>query len=392
MRQAGRVMPLYAVIKAMYFTVYAVMFAYASAYLLDRGFRSGQIGLLLAAANVLAVIGQQGLATFVRRTGARLCRCMAALFALVSALSAALLWLPLRGAAFAVVLTAAFAIESALQPAVNSLYRGYEDMGVRMRFSLARGCGSLAYSAVSFGAGQLLRQMTPGLLPVLYFVPSVVLTGCLLLFDAPNVRVEASDEAGAHGPLARRYPYFCVFLVGVALLSVAHVFTETFLLQLLQRVGGTSASLGTAVGISAIMELPAMALYPVFARRAGNARLLLFSGWMWAAKWLAIALAPTPGLVCAASALQFFGYALYVPASVCFIADVLPASEFLRGQALAGSAFTAGNLIASLIGGQLIDRLGMTAAAMAIQLFSLAGALCFTAGVLRSERRGRPAE
>ena len=135
-----------------------------------------------------------------------------------------------------------------------------------------------------------------------------------------------------------------------------------------------------------------MALYPLFARRAGNARLLLFSGWMWAAKWLAIALAPTPGLVCAASALQFFGYALYVPASVRFIADVLPASEFLRGQALAGSAFTAGNLIASLIGGQLIDRLGVTAAAMVIQLFSLAGVLCFTAGVLRSVRRGRPAK
>ena len=130
--------------------------------------------------------------------------------------------------------------------------------------------------------------------------------------------------------------------------------------------------------------MPAMFLYRRFADKAGNRRLLIFAGWMWAAKNFLIMLAPTTYLIFAAELLQFVGYAIYIPAGVRYIAHTLPESEFLKGQSLVVSAFTAGCLIAGFVGGPMIDLFGLRATFWGVQLFSVAGVILFTCAMLKS--------
>ena len=127
-----------------------------------------------------------------------------------------------------------------------------------------------------------------------------------------------------------------------------------------------------------------MILYRRFADKVGNRRLLAFAGWMWALKNFLIMLAPSVYLIYAAELLQFVGYAIYVPVGVRYIAHTLPESEFLKGQALVGSASTAGYLIAGFVGGPMIDLVGLSATLWGVQLFSVGGVLLFTCAMTKS--------
>ena len=376
----------YAVIQALYFCTLALIGSYASPYLLNRGFSSGWIGILLGVGNLGSVGFQLLVAAFVKRTGTRLGSVVIAVHAVIAALALALLLLPLGGAAFCAVFVLVFLLNSAMQSALNSLYRGYHEQGTKINFGVARGWGSVAYSLSSLAAGALLAKRSPDILPGVYFLPCLLLCAAVFLFAAPNTtRRQAGDVTPAEKKLLMRdYPQFYIFFAGVLCLATSNGFTETYLIQIIRRVGGDSANLGVAMFISAMTELPAMVLYRRMADRVGNRRLLIFAGWMWALKNLLIMLAPSVYLIYAAELLQFVGFAIYVPAGVRFISHTLPESEFLKGQSLVGSAFTAGYLISSFVGGPMIDLIGLDWTLWGVQLFSLGGVLLFTCAMTRS--------
>ena len=119
----------YAVIQALYFMIGAMVFCYASAYLLHRGFTNGQIGMTLGVANLLSAFLQPAIAVFVQKTGIRLGTCVAALYGVFGLLIIVLLALPVEGIFLVAVMILIFLVQSALQPSINSLYRGYDNKG-----------------------------------------------------------------------------------------------------------------------------------------------------------------------------------------------------------------------------------------------------------------------
>ncbi len=377
---------IYAVIHGLYFCTLALIGSYASAYLLDRGFTNGQIGLMLGIGSLGAVGFQLLAAVFVQRTGKRIGDVMIAAYVAITVLALLLLLLPVSGITFCVMYVLVYLLNAAMQSTVNSLYRGYHEQGTKINFGLARGCGSVSYSLSSLAAGVLIQRLSPGILPGLYLVPCVLLCVSLYIFHAPNVteRQPGSVTPAEKKLLLREYPQFYIFFAGVVCLATTHSFTETYMLQIIQRIGGTSSNLGLAIFISSMTELPAMLLYRRFADRVGNRRLLAFAGAMWAAKNFLIMIAPNVYFIYGAELLQFAGYAIYVPAGVRYIAHALPESEFLKGQALVGSGFTAGYLISSFVGGPMIDLIGLRATMWGVQLFSVGGVLLFTWAMTKS--------
>ena len=376
----------YAIIHALYFCTFALISGYASAYLLNRGFTNAQIGVMLGIGNLGAVGFQLLVASFIARTGIRLGKAIIAVHAVMAAMAMALLLLPVSGAAFCIMFVLEYLFLSSMQSSIKSLYRGYHEQGTKISFGVSRGVGSAAYSLTSLVTGMLIQKYTPDMLPGMYAVSCILLCAVLFIFNAPNVteRQASSVTPAEKKILMREYPQFYIFFAGVLCLATTNGFTETFLLQIIQRIGGSSSNLGVAVFISAMMELPAMILYRRFADKVGNRRLLAFAGWMWALKNFLIMLAPNVYLIYAAELLQFVGFAIYVPAGVRYIAHTLPESEFLKGQALVGSAFTAGYLISSFVGGPMIDLIGLRATMWGVQLFSVGGVLLFSFAMTKS--------
>ena len=382
--EAKRIRYLYTLIQCLYWMTAGLMFNFASAYLLDRGFSNSQIGVVLGAAYALSAVAQPLVAALFNRSGIRLSSGMACVYAVAAVLTVLVLALPMKGGALAALIVGIFMLQSAMQPSLNSLHRGYALRGVEVNFGFARGMGSAAYSVMCALVGRLLYHLSPRMLPVLYLATMLLMIASLLAFRAPSCAAEVpAGERHSREPLLRRHPRFALLLAGVSLLATVHIFIDSFMLQIVRNVGGGSAQQGVVIAIAAMTELPAMVLYGRLSRRMGVGRMLCLTAWVWVAKDLLTALAATPAALYIIALLQFASYAFYVPATVEYVSTMLPPEDFLKGQALVGTAFTLGSLAATFLGGRMLDLLGVRGALDSIQLVSVAGAVLLTAAASR---------
>ena len=379
----------YAVIQCLYYMVMALIYGYTSAFLLYKGFTNTQIGTTLGITNILLACLQPFLAVFLQKTGIRLSTFMAIGFMVFMVLAAIMLVCPMGIIGVMLVMILLYLIPASMYASLQSMYLGYLDHGIRINFSLARGAGSASYAISCLMAGFLIRVLTPKWLPAMYLIPSIVLMAALLLFRAPNPAATPAMPGStkkASSLRLREYPNFYLFMAGVTALSVTSSFIGTYLLQIISRIGGTSSDLGIAIAIGTVTELPAMILYSVIHRKVGNHRLLVFSCWMWALKNLMLILSPNIYAIYATQLLHFIGFAIYIPASARYLTYAIPRTEYLKGQALLGSAGTIGDLVASFGGGLLIDYVGMDKALWIMQIFSAIGVILFSTAVLRSAK------
>ena len=377
---------LYTLIQFLYWMTAGLIFNFASAYLLDRGFSNSQIGVILGAAYALSAVAQPMFAAVFSRSGVRLSSGMACVYAVAAALTVPVLALPLHRGALAVLIVCIFMLQNAMQPSLNSLHRCYALQGVEINFGFARGMGSVGYSVICALVGRLLYHFSPRLVPALYLATMLLMIACLLAFRAPSFTAGAPvGEKRGREPLLRRYPRFALLLLGVALLGMVHIFINSFMLQIVRNLGGGNTQQGVVVAIAAMTELPAMVLYARLSKRMGGGRVLCMAAWVWVLKDVLTALATSSAMLCAVSLLQFASYAFYVPAAVEYVSDALPGQDFLAGQALVGTAFTLGSLAATFIGGWMLDLLGVRGALSGMQVFSVAGAVLLSVAVLRPQ-------
>lgn len=374
-------------ILGLYWLIFGLMLGVISVYLQAHGFSNSQIGLILGSINLLSTLLQPGLASIFDRTGKPLRRCLAFCYGILLLLAASLLFLPLSGSALLVNIVVMFALKSALQPNVNALVQSFEHAGFPVNFGAARGLGSLTYGIIIAIAGVVLETVSPLLLPASYIGLIVLL---ILLLSIPRM----NDMAPARSSHQRRSeragltsPVFLLFLIASTSFSLNAVMNGSFMLQIMQDLGGGSTEYGLATSIPAILEFPAMLLFSRFSKRFGNERLLVFAGWAWFVKNGMILLARSPEAIYAAQLLQFVSYAFFIPAVVDYIAKILPAESFLKGQSLYGSAYTIGSVIAVFFGGTLLDLFGVRTTLTMAQAFSLLGALLLMISVRLSRRQ-----
>lgn len=379
----------FSLILILFWVIYGLMFGFASVYLQALGYSNSRIGATLGFAYLLSTFLQPMIASAFDRSGKSLRTCLAFCYGLLTLLSAALL-LPHRlGAVVPVNIVVVFALQSALQPSINALVQTFELAGLPVNFGAARGIGSLAYGAVTAAVGIALERISPLLLPAWYLAIMLVM---ILLLAVPRMSdgaraLRRSIDRSTPGAACYTRPCFVLFLIASTCFSLNAVVNGSFMLQIMQQIGGGSSELGLAVSIPAVLEFPAMLLYSRFTRRFGEDRLLILSGWAWFVKNGMILLARSPEAIYAAQLLQFVSYAFFIPGVVRYIDKVLPPEAFLKGQSLYGSAYTAGSVIAVFSGGLLLDAMGVTGTLAVAQCFSFLGAILLTVSVYKSQSK-----
>ena len=379
----------YALIRGLYWAIYCLMVGFASVFLLDRGFTNGQIGLVLGLSYLLSAMLQPVVGALFSRQGVRLNLAIACAYVPVAALSLVLLTLPVGRAALAVILVLFFTIQSMMQPSVNALHQSFESEGQHVNFGLARGVGSAAYALSSFAMGRLLARFSPSILPGAYGLAVVGLIAALVCAKtSAAVSLPGSDSRGvSYAEILREHPTMALFLVGVGCMFLTYSFIDNFLVQILLSIGGSSGDLGTAITLSAMTELPAMLLFSRFSRSGKGVRLFMISIWFWLAKDVLTLLAPSPQVLFLVQLLNFASCAVYVPGMMDYMRHVLPESQLLRGVTLAGTATTLGSLIATLLGGWLMDGFGVRRALLIVQVFAVCGTVLLTLALGHAIRR-----
>lgn len=380
----------YALTQAAYWMVFCGLYTFSTVYLLSRGLSSSKIGIVVACGNLIGFVLQpyiSGLAD--RFEHLTLHWLIEVLIGIMIASIVLLLLVPNVFFFVFLLFVVADALLQVLQPLLNSLSIYYVNAGINVDFGIARGVGSLSFAVMSSLLGVLCDRFGADA-SMIAAVVLLVAVFCLVLSmpvirQAEQEKVRVSDdnprETLSLTAFLLRYRSFSLVLVASVLIFTFHNMYNSYLIQVVREIGGTSTQMGTALTIAACCELPAMFGFSLIAKRFSSSRLMMFAAVMFTVKAFATYLAGNiPGLY-ASMVLQMFSFAVITPASVYYVNEVMSEEHRYTGQALMVGTSTVSGVIGSLLGGFLLEVTDCHSMLLVGCLISVAGTVLMIAAV-----------
>ncbi len=407
---------------------YGISNSFASAYLLPRGYSNTEIGIILAAASVIAVFLQPAMADIADRSRkVSLIGITQICTILTMVLEAALFITERKSIALYVIFIMIVAWQTALQPLINSLCFKLEESGVHINFGTCRSMGSLGYSMLCAVLGTVVERFGSGILPITGEAVLAALLIALLVvkssFDgAVKKRLAEQGEGKKKGSELKKAPKGCeaargeepgtmpgtepceesceeinlwrfirenkLFLVmniGVVGIYFSNSVLNSFMLQIVTEVGGSNEQMGRTLSLMALLEIPAMIFFDKVRARFSCASILKFAAICFGLKVGLIYLAKSMWLIYAAHIFQPLSFGLFLPGMVAFADENMRKGEAVKGQALFSAMTTVAATISSIIGGILIDASGAKFMLLVSTLITALGAvvIILTAGKIR---------
>ena len=372
----------YGCIHGTYWMYYGVAGSFASAFLLAKGCSNAEIGIILAVGNILAVFLQPLIADLADRSKKLSLIGVTQLSAvLLMVLTGLLFVMKQKSAALWVVYMFIMAWMTTLQPLFNSLAFKLEETGVHINFGACRSVGSLAYAVLCAFLGTLVEAKGVGVLPLSGEIVLLMLLASLwvtktqfdrmvgektgkqavsVLGECGQVPVADAEEAEEINLalFVKRNKLFVVLNLAVIGVFFSNSILNNFMLQVVEGVGGTSEDMGRIFSVMAFLEIPALFFFDKIKERFSCQLILKFAAICFTLKVLLIYLAESVTMIYVAHLLQTLSFGLFLPAMVSFIGEVMAKGEAVKGQALYTVMTTASSMLASVLGGIMLDVSG----------------------------------
>ncbi len=356
----------YSFLQIAYWVTSAVVFCFTTVFLQFRGYSNYEIGIVFAVGNIIGFVSQPLIAGYIDRSDRRtLLRCIRITAVLAVLLMLAVYFLPSGSISLIGVYALLVAGNTLLNPLCISLSFYIESWGCGINFSRARALGSLSFAVCNVILGMLVQRVSENAVPTAFILFSSLLGLATLLFvpvdrahriAAPERRMQsASEKPSGLLEFARENKRFMLFLLGTATLYFTHGMIGNFMIEFIRSIGGGSEDMGNVLAFMTVVEVPVMLLFGRLTQRFRCSSLLRFAVIMFTVKELMIYLASSLPALYAAEALQAFSFALFVPASVRYVDEVIAKHNAVKGQAFVTSMMTLGSIFASYIGGLLLD-------------------------------------
>ncbi len=373
----------YGCIHGTYWMYYGVACSFASAFLLARGYSNAEIGLILAVGNILAVFLQPLIADLADRSRKLSLIGVTQLSAVLLMLLTVLLFvMKQKSGALWVVYVLIMAWMTSLQPLFNSLTFKLEETGVHINFGACRSVGSLAYAILCGFLGTLVEAKGVDVLPLSGEIVLVMLLASLFAVKMQFNRmmkeknragtdtkdgqvtaiehedIDVSDEEINLSLFIKRNRLFVILNLAVIGVFFSNSILNSFMLQIVEGVGGTSEDMGRIFSVMAFLEIPALFFFDNIKKRFSCQLILKFAAICFTLKILLIYLAGSVTMIYVAHMLQTFSFGLFLPAMVSFIGEVMAKGEAVKGQALYTVMTTVAATLASVLGGIMLDVYG----------------------------------
>lgn len=356
---------------------YTVLPGFQSVFLLNAGFSNAQIGMISASAFIISAILQPIVAAYADRKSSPSVKIILAFTAILIIAFSVLLFI-LRDTMWplGIVFGLSISILILMTPLVNSLGTESINQGENLNFGVARGIGSLGYGALAYVSGQVVERIGVNTIPVFAFVVNVLFFMSLILFPFRKTDItkkQDSKKSRTQNFFLKKYPSFTLMLIGCVFLYSSHSIINNFAFQIVSNLGGASAQLGTAMTISALIELPTMFLFAYYLKVAKLPTLFCASSIFMALKAMGTLFAGNIVFLYGVQVLQIFGWALISVASVYYVNSIIDHEDSVQGQSYMITSYTIGCIIGSLAGGRILDSAGVKGMLIAASLFAVLG-------------------
>lgn len=382
----------YAFIQGFFWISFCCILGFAALFLSWKQFNTGQIGIILSLSSVCAVLIQPSVASFADKTTKISVKNITSIVILTSLILALLLMvLPYSFYLTGILFILITSIMYSLPPLLNSMALEYMNQGISINYGLARGIGSISFAVISFFLGNMINYNGPTvLLPLFLFFAFALLTSSFtfrLSDRAKKTLIESNyiicqkDKEAIKTNLNLfsffiKYKMFFLHLAGIILIFTTHSMLNTYLIQILEQIGGNSTHLGISLSIAAAVELPTMAMYVFIVRKYKCSTLLKVAAFFFTIKAIILIFATNVFMVYISQILQLLSYALFIPASVDYVNKLMTDQDKVKGQAFVGIAtMGASGVFGNLIAGQIINNAGVTSMVITSAVISTFGCI-----------------
>ena len=350
----------YTLIHLAYWSAYAAFAGFQTALLLERGFSSGDAGLFAALRCLAGIVSQPLIGGWADRHPKVPLKYVLTVCLSIALAVTALFYFTnpgFVGTAVMIFLLGAFELNS--YPLLNSIAMQFVAAGVHVNYSLSRGLGSLSYAISCVILGRMAASV--GVEYVL-----LVNIGFLLALIAAALALPAAPAAAAdHGEgeeaphsvlyILKNNPPFTLMLVAVFFCMTAMMPVENFMFNIVEGNGGDETHLGVALFITGAAELPSAWIFAKLKPRMKVQSMVVLAIFFVMFK-SACMLIPVLSVILVVQMLQMFGYGLFLPSSVYYVNENVPAVDRVRGQAIMMMASTGlGGVFGNIIAGKVID-------------------------------------
>ncbi len=392
----------YAMNQFWFSTLTAASLAFASVYLLYKGFDNSTIGFILATCSLLSIGLQTVIANVIdTHKQVKLQDVMSVTILLIIGGSVLLNFVSNPLFVIGLILLI-FTLILSNVPLVNSLAFIYEEQGVHIKYGAARGLGSLAYAVTTMILGFIIEQTSPNSVPAFYVLFSLIFLIAVRGYHLPKEQDEKIaklvtnyepqfEEPELESNLSmtdfvRKYKRLVLLVLGVVLLLFSQTLIGSFFIQIITPIGGDSAQMGVAVFIAAGIEFPVMMRFDWLSEKRPVEFWLKLSLGFFVAKNIFTYLATSMFMIYFAQFLQFGAYALAYPALVKYVNLIVEPKDLVKGQTLLTIGTTLSSVFANLLGGILIDQIGVNTTLLIGIGTTLIGAVIILKSVVRTTK------
>lgn len=361
----------YTAIHFLYQSMFAAMFAFASVFLLDRGFNNATIGTVLSVTSLISIGLQTMLGNLIDRHKHLKLQKVISVTLISVVVGSLLIYFTQIPFVLLLYITITFALALAVTPLINSLAYIYTRFGIKINYGFARGIGSLAYALTTVTLGYVIDAASPGLLPIFYAGAAAILLLSVRSYQLDenfeksgiSIRKEEVEEITSEKTsieFVSEYKKLVLLLVGIIFLFFTHTIINNFFIQVITPIGGDSAMMGTAIFIGTIVELPTMLNFDRIEKRVPVEHLLKISAIFFLAKHVLTYLAPNVFVLYIAQFLQIGAFSISYPALVDYVNKIVAEEDLVRGQALLANAIALSSVFGSFLGGVFMDVIGVS--------------------------------
>lgn len=349
----------YTLLQGIYWMLFCTTIGYVNSYLIALGMGSDKVGLITAIFGGAAALIQSFLGSMTDRSEKLDWKAILIFLAIIRLIGALLLEFSTNLTLSGIVFGFNILLMNAIMPFMNGASFYYEQKGHPINFGFARGTGSLLFAILSYIIGDLIVSIGEEVIATSGLILSIALV--LIILTLPyfgKSREEVVEDIEVSPNFIKKYPVFIWVLIASTLLMMFHNTTSTYMLQTLERVGGTNKELGVAYFIGAMTELPIMFGFSLIKKRLSPYNLLVICAVSFVVKGILFIIASTIFGIYFAQLFQLLSFALFAAASVFYADQAMEIRDKLKGQTLIAATITLGGVFGNLIGGYLIKYFG----------------------------------
>ena len=388
----------YILIQGLFWMCYAGIWGFAAVFLQGKGFSNGEIGAATALGSVGSVLLQLWMGSLTEKAEWITARILAMICSLCMCTGVFFLFF-IRGTFPVAILFFVAASVSACEPAIlNAVAMEYINMGITLKYELARGSGSIAFAAGALIYGRIAEIINSRFIMLLCLLESIVLF--LLLINLPDnkeiaekyglslQKLEMTESGGGFIQVLKEKKKLLVLFAGIIFLFVGHNTLNTYLINIVENIGGGETEMGIANAVTAAIELPGMLLGGCLLLKFSGGNILRFAAVMFVIKSVLTLAARNVPMLIMAQLFQMLAYGFFTPVSVYYINSVIPISYRVSGQTALGIAVLGlGGFFGNLCGGLLLDIASTSAMLFFCTLCSIVGGFLLFAGTKANRKK-----